>query len=455
MSRTFFFDAGIIVLAELIKWSSPWYIWQTFLRLAKRMWFAGMFIMTVMLFVLFPSAYENATYRMPSFEELWSSILPDPADMMTPPKVAETPPSFLSDEDFARLFPTPDELQHYVALWKDIFGRYTSRQIVLYDSWHCQLVYEVIDLDEEPANVTAKIKAYRTILRSLDRKEKSGQLDTMTPEEERVYKLFETVTEKDRFAKAAQRQMRGQTGQYEKFLQALQTLGLYQEKFIQVFQEYELPAELIWLPFVESYFNYKAYSRAKAAGVWQFIPSTARLYGLQITSATDERYDPFKSADAAARLLKANYELLHTWPLSITAYNHGPTGMLRAVRQFGSTDFGTIAMNYRSNTFGFYSRNYYAQFVAVAQLMRENRQKFQAIEQFPPIQYEEVRLHTGLYVNDITASLSLSSDHLAELNRDLKSRVLQSKTPIPKHFRLKLPPGKKEEFVAMFHTAAE
>jgi membrane-bound lytic murein transglycosylase D len=415
-----------------------------------------MFMMTVLLFVLFPSADESAMYRMPTFEELWSSILPDPMELMTPPpKVAEPPKIFLSDEDFARLFPMPDELQHAVALWKDIFGRYTSRQIVLYDSWHCQLVYEVIDLDEGPANVTAKIKAYRAILRSLANKEKNGQLGTLTSEEERVYKLFETVTEKDRFNRAAQRQMRGQTGQYEKFLQALQTSGLYQEKFIQVFQEHELPVELIWLPFVESYFKYNAYSRAKAAGVWQFIPSTARLYGLQMTSAADERYDPFKSADAAARLLKANYALLHTWPLAITAYNHGPAGMQRAVKQVGTTDFGKIAMNYRSKSFGFYSRNYYAEFLAIAQLMRENRQKFQMIEQFPALQYEEVHLDTRMYVNDITTSLSLSSEQLAELNRDLKNRALQSKTPIPKHFRLKLPVGKKEEFIAMFSPSAE
>jgi membrane-bound lytic murein transglycosylase D len=129
--------------------------------------------------------------------------------------------------------------------------------------------------------------------------------------------------------------------------------------------------------------------------------------------------------------------------------------MQRAVRQVGTTDFGKIAMNYRSKSFGFYSRNYYAEFLAIAQLMRENQQKLQMIEQFPALQYEEVRLDSRMYINDITTPLSLSSEQLAELNRDLKNRVLQSKIPIPKHFHLKLPIGKKEEFVAMFHTATE
>ncbi len=452
MNMTYLSDAAITMLAELIKWSSPWYIRQKIFALTKQVWRYAMFMMTIVMFVFFPSTKEYATYRIPSFVELWGSILPEPAELpatiLEMPLIEESPTVLLSDDDFARLFPTPDALKYHVALWKYIFGRYTSRQIVLYDSWYPQLVYEVIDRDSGSANVTAKIKAYRSILRSLARKEKNSKLNSLTPDEERVYKLFDTVTEKNRFSKAAERQMRGQTGQYERFLQALQASGMYQEKFTRIFQEYGVPVELTWLPFVESFYNYKAYSHAGAAGVWQFISSTARLYDLKISSAADERFDPFKSADAAARLLKANHELLHTWPLAVTAYNHGTVGMLRAARQFGSDDFGEIAMNYRSSSFGFYSRNYYAEFVAVAQLMRENQQKFEAIDRLPAITFDEVRLEQRMFLNDVAAALSVSPDELGELNRDFKKNVLQSRIPIPKRFRLKVPAGKKEEFLA-------
>ena len=410
-------------------------------------------MMMIVMFVFFPKTEEYATYRVPSFAELWGSILPEPVELpatiLEMPLIEEPPAVLLSDDDFARLFPTPDALRYHVALWNDIFGRYTSRQIVLYDSWYPQLVYEVIDRDSGSANVTARIKAYRSILRSLARKEKNGGLNSLTPDEKRVYTLFETVTEKNRFAKAAGRRMRGQIGQYERFLQALHISGMYQEKFTRIFQEHGVPVELTWLPFVESFYNYKAYSHAGAAGVWQFISSTARLYDLKISSAADERFDPFKSADAAARLLKANYELLHTWPLAVTAYNHGTVGMLRAARQFGFDDFGMIAMNYRSSTFGFYSRNYYAEFVAVAQLIRENQQKFEAIDRLPAVTFDEVCLEKRMFLNDIAAALSVSSDELGELNRDFKKNVLQSKTPIPKQFRLKVPAGKKEAFAAL------
>jgi len=453
---TFLSDAAIIILAELIKWSSPWYIRQTMFTLIQRGWRYTVFMMTIVMFVVFPSSEEYATYRIPSFAELWGSVLPEtvklPATILEMPLIEEPSAALLSENDFARLFPTPDALKYHVALWKDIFGRYTSRQVVLYDSWYPQLVYEVIDRDSGSANVTARIKAYRSILRSLAHKEKHGGLNSLTPAERRVYKLFDTVTEKNRFSKAAERQMRGQNGQYERFLQALQASGMYQQKFTRIFQEYGVPVELTWLPFVESFYNYKAYSHAGAAGVWQFISSTARLYDLKISSAADERFDPFKSADAAARLLKANHELLHTWPLAVTAYNHGTVGMLRAARQFGSDDFGKIAMNYRSSSFGFYSRNYYAEFVAVAQLMRENQQKFKAIERLPAITFDEVCLEQRMFLRDVAAALSVSPDELGELNRDFKKNVLKSKIPIPKRFRLKVPAGKKEELLAAVGT---
>jgi membrane-bound lytic murein transglycosylase D len=171
-----------------------------------------------------------------------------------------------------------------------------------------------------------------------------------------------------------------------------------------------------------------------------------------MNKAVDERYDPFKSAVSAAELLKANYEMFQTWPLAITAYNHGNVGMLRAVRELGTSDFGKIVTKYRGPAFGFYSRNYYAEFLAVAQIMREAEKHFGDIELFPPLEYEEVTLESQIYLNDITTIVPVSRELLASLNRDLKSSVLQSKTPLPKDFILKLPVGKKEKFLSALHV---
>jgi membrane-bound lytic murein transglycosylase D len=100
-----------------------------------------------------------------------------------------------------------------------------------------------------------------------------------------------------------------------------------------------------------------------AAGLWQFMRSTGRRY-MRIDRSVDDRLDPFRSTEAAAQLLGYNYRVLGTWPLAITAYNHGTAGMLRAKETLGTDDIVTIVRHYNSRTFGFASRNFYVSFLA-------------------------------------------------------------------------------------------
>jgi membrane-bound lytic murein transglycosylase D len=311
------------------------------------------------------------------------------------------------------------------------------------------VIYTVVDRDTAPGIKTA-MRKYKRILRTLARKEKQHKLHSLTSEEARIYNMFRQISERNKFHKAATQRMRAQCGQRDRFLQAIQVSGLYQKKFEQIFQHYDLPIELTRIPFVESYFNHNAYSYAGAAGIWQFMPATARMYGLRINSKIDERYDPFKSAESAARLLKANYAIFHSWPLAITAYNHGPAGLLRAVKQLETTDLGKIVHEYRGAKFGFYSRNYYAQFLAAAQVMRDPRQYFPTISPLPPLQYDQVVIQKPIFLNDLSTALAVSKKTLLTLNRDLKRAVAQSKAPLPSNFLLKLPPGKKEEFLTQY-----
>jgi membrane-bound lytic murein transglycosylase D len=134
-----------------------------------------------------------------------------------------------------------------------------------------------------------------------------------------------------------------------------------------------VPAECALLPLVESSYE-NARSSAAAVGVWQFTRSTARDY-LRVSGRVDERLDPLKSAQAAAKLLRQNYNSLGSWPLAVTAYNHGRGGMLRAKEAHGS-DLVDIISDYRGPVFGYASMNFYAEFLAAVDVYENHQQYF-------------------------------------------------------------------------------
>ena len=166
------------------------------------------------------------------------------------------------------------------------------------------------------------------------------------------------------YRRASQKvRIRAQSGMRERFLKAIQVSGKYLATMEDIFREAGLPTVLTRLPHIESSFEINAYSRAHAAGIWQFIPSTGRLF-LKIDHTVDQRLDPLLATRAAAKLLKSNHERLKTWPLAVTAYNHGAAGMERAVRKLGTRDISEIIRRYRGRRFGFASRNFYPELLA-------------------------------------------------------------------------------------------
>ena len=109
--------------------------------------------------------------------------------------------------------------------------------------------------------------------------------------------------------------------------------NFYMPIFEEALEMYQLPLELKYLPIIESALNPKAVSRVGAAGLWQFMPATGKQYGLKLNSLVDERRDPVKSSQAAARYLRDLYKIFGDWSLVIAAYNCGPENINKAIRR--------------------------------------------------------------------------------------------------------------------------
>lgn len=353
----------------------------------------------------------------------------------------------------ASLFPVPTQLVDAVDFWTSVYTRYHNDQVLLHDEVYLHVVYAVLDLSELEKNGVSEVRKeqikrqqirettdkYRAILLGLA----EGKESKLWPQDSaRVAALFAKVPGgAGKFAAAAER-IRSQTCLRDRFSEGLFRSGFYMSEIEKVFRERGLPVDLSRLPFVESLFQWQARSNVAAGGIWQFMPGTGRLFGLRSQAEYDERYDPLRASTAAARLLADNFAALGTWPLAITAYNHGQGGMRRAVRTTGSTDMGIIASTYTGRAFGFASRNFYAEFLAAAKIYANRDHHFPGLESAPPIAYEEFRPAQFVKVGELARRADLDLDQLRELNPALSKAVWENRLRLPKGYGLKVPLGK-------------
>jgi membrane-bound lytic murein transglycosylase D len=189
-------------------------------------------------------------------------------------------------------------------------------------------------------------------------------------------------------------------------------------------------------------FNLRARSKVGASGLWQFMPATAKLF-IYVNGMVDERNSPFKATRAAAQLLGLNYRELRSWPLAITAYNHGAVGMQRAARQVGSDDIGEIIKRYQSPSFGFASRNFYGEFLAAANTFERLQRsgKLKTSETIPEI--ESVVLEKPISVRELLAHTPITRPILAEHNPCLleTSFTKYADKALPSFYEIKVPRG--------------
>ncbi len=343
-------------------------------------------------------------------------------------------------------FTTPHGLQNKVEFWKKIYSEYSTKHAVVHDVRNLDIVYEVVYLGEKPLSRRArerklkKIKAkYKTILRKIAKTKNKASLKG---EEKGVFNLV-----KNNFYRAS-RNIRAQLGQKDRFREGIERSGLYLREIKRIFKQYKLPEELSVLPHVESSFQIGAYSSAGAAGIWQFTRGTGRLF-MRVGYDVDERRDPILATYGAAKLLKKNFESVGSWPLAITAYNHGLQGVKRAKKRFGS-NFVKIVNNYKSQTFGFASQNFYAEFLAALHVVKNQNKYFPNLVIKKPINKVSFRLPDYINIRTAMNHFKMSREEIAEANPALRRLVLNGEKRIPRGFFFQAPARKVNNMVALY-----
>jgi membrane-bound lytic murein transglycosylase D len=177
-----------------------------------------------------------------------------------------------------------------------------------------------------------------------------------------------------------------------------------------------------------------------AAGLWQFMPATARQY-MRVDHVIDERMDPFIATEGAAQLLKSNYKVTGTWPLALTGYNHGAGGMSRAAKALGTTEIDVIVRNYKGKAFGFASRNFYASFLAALEVDSNPGRYFGKIQLDAPVAYNVVTIKNAVSAGALARSAGISTDLLKEHNPALRDPIWRGEKYIPQGFEVRVPTG--------------
>ncbi len=204
--------------------------------------------------------------------------------------------------------------------------------------------------------------------------------------------------------------------------------------FEEVLDSYNIPLELKYLPIIESHLNPVAVSPARATGLWQFIYSTGRMYGMEVNSLVDERSDPLKSSHAAAQYLNNLYTRYNDWTLALAAYNCGPGNVNRAIKRAGgNTDYWEIMQYLPRET-----RNYVPAYIATMYIMNFHKEhNIQSLETDFPIVSDTVMVKKQVHFKQLSEVLGIPVEELQVLNPQYKRDIVPSSDE--KKYALRLP----------------
>ncbi|MEN0059228.1 MAG: lytic transglycosylase domain-containing protein [Bdellovibrio sp.] len=310
-------------------------------------------------------------------------------------------------------FAVPAGMEKQVQFWVDVYTQYTTDQGIIHDSEDVEKIYEVVDLKD--------IRSDRVRQKKIDSVKKRIAATLSTPEEKK--------------------RLRYQLGQKNKMQEAIFYSGRYLEDMEKIFRDESLPIELTRLAFVESSFNVLARSKVGASGIWQIMPYTARPYKM-ISPTVDKRNHPLDATRLAAKLLKQNYSMLEDWPLAVTGYNHGPTGVLKMTKKYRTRELAHLVENVKSRrSFGFASRNFYASFLAALEVERNAGKYFGAVLWSKPLNAQDLKLPVAVKYKDVVSWFDGDEKKVQIFNPHLTYKARKGQ-PIPAKTVIAVPKDK-------------
>jgi membrane-bound lytic murein transglycosylase D len=230
------------------------------------------------------------------------------------------------------------------------------------------------------------------------------------------------------------------------FLQSYKRSGRYRPAIVKALKKAGLPEDLSWLPLIESGFNIRAFSKARALGLWQFIASTGYKYGLERDRWIDQRMDPEKATQAAISYLKELHQIFGDWTTALAAYNCGEGTVLKCIR--------TQRVNYLDNFWDLYEKlpsetaSYVPRFLAVLHII-QNPEKygFSLPPVDPPLEADEVPVEKPVHLETVAKTLNVSCRELLDLNPELKRHSTPARS-----YDLRVPKGKGDLLLAKLPT---
>jgi membrane-bound lytic murein transglycosylase D len=386
--------------------------------------------------------------------ELSETLLPNAALLNQPNAFRLSREAILSDSEsrIAQDFEVPDLLRERVGFWFDVYTRYDSNQRVIHHALFPWIIFKIVDVSaiinsDSPKHLwMRRMKADRIvkgevlkIRATLHRLTNRRRLENLTEPEHEMANILAPLGENVRKqALTALRAVRTQLGQRDFFIEGLQLSSRYLYTMERIFAAHRLPVELTRIPFVESSFNRFATSKVGASGVWQIMDGTGRKF-MTIDSLVDERRSPLKATEAAAKLLRENHLILHrSWPLAVTAWNHGPSGIRLATKRTNSRDLGKIVGHYRSQSFDFASSNFYCEFLAALHAEKYSAEIFGIGERGSQENLLAVKLTRAIRFRELLNASGMELDDMLALNPDLIKIARQNLT-LQRGFRLHIP----------------